>query len=174
MSQTSDRYAKALFELTREQDKLEPVQKTMSEINALIVDMPDLRRFLKNPLLSYEERCAVLKALFEGKVPDLVLRFLLFITFKSRLDILKEIIQSFDILYLSATRQIRAQVKTALPLNDAEKVFINQHLNNKFHQQMITQWILDPSLIGGFRIFVQGKIYDYSFKNQLNNFLQPV
>jgi len=150
------------------------VQKTLSDINALMTGLRDFRRFLKNPLLSHEERCAVLKALFEGKVPDLVYKFLLFITYKKRLDILHEIILSFDGLYLTGTRQIRAQVKTALPLNDAEKVFINQHLINKFHQQMITQWVLEPSLIGGFRIFVQGKIYDYSFKSQLNSFLQPV
>ena len=37
---------------------------------------------------------------------------------------------------------------------------------------MITQWVVDPSLIGGFRIFAQDKIYDYSFKNQLDDFFQ--
>jgi|GEM_PF-1240498 F-type H+-transporting ATPase subunit delta len=172
MSQTADRYATALFELTLEQNILEAAQKTMTEINSLIIDLKDFRQFLKNPLLSYEDRCVVLKALFEGKVPDLVLRFLLFITYKNRLKILKEIIVSFDKLYLASTRQIRAYVKTAMPLNEAEKVFINQHLNNKFHQQMITQWNIDASLIGGFRIFVQGKIYDYSFKDQLDHFYQ--
>jgi len=174
MSQTADRYSKALFELAREQDSLEPVQKALTEIRDLIIDLGDFRQFLSNPLLSYEERCTVLKALFEGKVPDLVYRFLLFITYKSRLDILEYIIPSFDNLYLSSTHQIRAYVKTALPLNDAEKVFINQHLHNKFHQQMITQWTLDPSLIGGFRIFAQGKVYDYSFKNQLEGFTQSI
>jgi F-type H+-transporting ATPase subunit alpha len=172
MSQTADRYAKALFELTLEQDILEAVHKTMAEISGLILDLREFRLFLKNPLLSYEEKCVILRSLFEGKVPDLVYRFLLFITYKDRLRILKEITVSFDKLYLSSTRQIRAYVKTALPLNDAEKVFINQHLNNKFHQQMITQWNIDTSLIGGFRIFVEGKIYDYSFKEQLDNFYQ--
>ncbi len=62
----------------------------MTEIRRLIIDMQDFRQFLSNPLLSYEERCAVLKALFEGKVPELIFRFLLFITYKSRLNILKE------------------------------------------------------------------------------------
>jgi F-type H+-transporting ATPase subunit delta len=172
MSQTADRYAKALFDLAQEQHNLELVQGTMSDLRKLMINLPDFRLFLKNPLLSYEDRCVILKNLFEGKVPELAYRFLLFITYKGRLDILKNIIESFDSMYLSSTSQMRAYVKTALPINDADKGLINDHMKDKFHQQVLTQWTLDPSLIGGFRIFAQGKIYDYSFKNQLSHFFQ--
>ncbi len=172
MSQTADRYSKSLFELAQEQNILEAVEATMSDIRKLIVNLADFRQFLSNPLLSYEERCATLKALFEGKIPDLCYRFLIFITYKSRLNILKDIIQSFDSMYLVSTHQIRVYVKTALPIKDEDKAYINQHLQNKFNQQMITRWSLDPSLIGGFRIFAQGKLYDYSFKTQLSHFSQ--
>jgi F-type H+-transporting ATPase subunit delta len=172
MSQTADRYSKALFELAQEQDNLEAVQVTMTDIRKLIISLPDFRRFLSNPLLAYEERCASIKALFEGKVPDIIYKFLLFITYKSRLNILKDIIESFDNMYLSHTHQMRVYVKTALPMNEEEKAFISERLQNKFHQTVIARWVLDPSLIGGFRIFAQGKLYDYSFKNQLDHFLQ--
>ncbi len=172
MSQTADRYSKALFELAQEQDSLEAVQNTMTEIRKLIIHLSEFRQFLSNPLLSYEERCAVLKALFEGKIPDLAYRFLIFITYKSRLGILKNIVESFDNMYLLKTHQMRVYIKTALPINDADKAFINQHLHDKFDQEMITRWTIDASLIGGFRIFAQGKLYDYSFKNQLSHFLQ--
>lgn len=172
MSQTADRYSKALFELTQEQKNLEVVQASMADIKNLIAVSEDFRHFLSNPLLTYEERCTILKALFDKKIPDLVFRFLLFITYKSRLSILKDMIESFDSMYLISTHQMRPSVKTALPVKDADKAFINQHLQDKFKQQMITQWILDPSLIGGFQIFAQGKIYDYSFKSQLNHFFQ--
>jgi F-type H+-transporting ATPase subunit delta len=172
MSQTADRYSRALFEIAQEQNNLEAVQETMTEIRKLIINLENFRQFLTNPLLSYEEKCAVIKSLFEGKVPDIAYRFLLFITYKNRLDILKSIIESFDKLYLVSTHQIRAYVTTALPITEEDKAFINQRLQDKFHHQMITRWTLDPSLIGGFRIFAQDKIYDYSFKSQLNHFFQ--
>ncbi len=172
MSQTADRYAKALLELAKEQNNLEAIQRSMSDIKKLIANLEDFRHFLSSPLLFYEERCAILKTLFEGKIPELTFRFLLFITYKNRLAILENIIGSFDDMYLSETRQMRAYIKIALPIKDEDKVFINQRLHDKFHQQMITQWTIDPALIGGFRIFAQGKIYDYSFKNQLNHFFQ--
>ena len=124
MSQTADRYAKALFESAQEGHNLEAVQGTMADIKKLIINLQDFRQFLGNPLLSYEERCTVLKALFEGKIPELCLRFLLFITYKGRLGILKSMIESLDSLYLSGTRQIRACVKTALPVKDTDRAFI--------------------------------------------------
>jgi len=174
MSQTADRYSKALFELAQEQNILEAVQATMSDIRKFIINLADFRQFLSNPLLSYEERCVILKALFEGKVPDIFYRFLIFITYKGRLNILKEICESFDSMYLVQTHQMRVYVKTALPIRDEDKTAINQHLKDKFQQQMITRWTLDPSLIGGFRIFAQGKLYDYSFKSQLSHFSQTI
>jgi len=172
MSQTSNRYAKALFELAKEQDALEAVQTTLTEIKSLIYNLEDIRQFLNNPLLSYDERCATLRIMFEGKIPDLTYRFLLFITYKNRLHILKDIIESFDSLYLISTNQLRAFVTTALPIESQEREFINQKLHDKLKHNILTKWNIDLSLIGGFRIFVDGKIYDYSFKNQLNHFFQ--
>ena len=77
MSQTADRYAKALFDTAQEQNNLEAVQAALTDIASLMVDLKDFRRFLSNPLFSFEERGAILKALFEGKIPDVVYRFLI-------------------------------------------------------------------------------------------------
>ena len=168
MSQIADRYAKALFETVKEQNDLEAVQNSMTDLGSLILNLESFRQFLSNPVLSYEERCAILKALFEGKVPEIAFRFLLFITHKSRLGILKDIIESFDRLYMTSTGQLRACVITALPIEKDDQTLIERRLRDKFHLNMLTKWKIDPSLIGGFLIFIQGQIYDYSFKNQLD------
>jgi len=172
MSQAADRYARALFESVKDEDDLEAVENSMTQIRRLVIESSDFRLFLSNPILSYEEHCVILKALFEGKVPELTFQFLLFVTHKKRLGSLKNIIESFDLLYLNKTNQSRAYVTTALPINEADKIFFNQRLHDKFQQNMLTSWSVDSGLIGGFRIFRQDKMYDYSFKDQLNNFFQ--
>lgn len=172
MSQIADRYSKALFELAKEHNSLEAVQNTNTDLRDLIIASKEFCQFLSNPLFSYEEHCKVLKALFEGKVPELSFKFLLFITFKKRLKILKDIIESFDDLYLVNSNQLRAYVTTAFPLEKEDRVLINQRLHNKFQHNLLTRWRIDPALIGGFRIFIKGKIYDYSFKSQLDHFYQ--
>jgi len=172
MSQAADRYSRALFELAKEQNSIQPVQDSLTELRNLTINSIDFRHFLSNPLLSYEERCSVLKALFEGKIPDLSFKFLLFITYKKRLSVLRKIIESFDHLYMANSNQIRAYVTTASPLEQEDRILINQRLHNKFQQNMLTRWSIDPTIIGGFRIFIQGKMYDYSFKSKLNHFFQ--
>ena len=172
MSQTADRYAKAFFELVKEQDNLEAVERSMTNIRDIIIESYEFRIFLTNPILSYEERCIILKALFENKIPEFAFKFLLFITYKKRLSLLKSIIESFDHLYLINTNQLRAYITTALPIKEADKELFNQRLRDKFQHQILSRWSEDTSLIGGFRIFLQDKMYDYSFQNQLNNFYQ--
>jgi F-type H+-transporting ATPase subunit delta len=172
MSQTADRYSKALFELSQEQKNLEAIEEAIVALKNLVRESEDLRSFLADPLLSEQEQAGALKAMFEGKIPALAYQFLLLVGCKGRLNILEDILESFENMYLASTNQIRVDVKTALPVNEQEKTFIAQKLEEKFHQKIIPQWVLDPSLIGGFRIFAQGKLYDYSFKNQLERFLQ--
>ena len=172
MSQTATRYAQALFDTACEQNDLEAVHTALTSLESLMLSLEDFQRFLGNPLFSFEERSAILKTLFEKKIPDIVYKFLLFITYKNRLKILKDIIEAFDSLYLSGTDQLRALIATALPVKEEDKTFINACLQDKFNRHMVTQWDLDPSLLGGFRILTQGRVYDYSFKSQLNHFIQ--
>ena len=126
MSQTSDRYAQALFEIACEQNDLEALQAALSSVANLIVSSQDLQRFLDNPLFSFEERSTILKALFEGKIPDLAFKFILFVTYKNRLKILNEIIASFDTLYTTSTHQLRARIETAFPIKEEDKARYQQ------------------------------------------------
>ena len=172
MNTTDNRYAKALFQLSQEKNSLDDVYAALKEIDRMINALAEFREFLVNPLLSFPERETVLNALFKGKTPDLVLRFLLFVSYKKRINRLKEIIDAFDGLYLAVHNQTRVVVQTALALNDEDKKTIDARLQEKLHQQVLTQWQLTPDIIGGFRIFAKGLLYDYSFKSQLNNFRQ--
>ena len=49
MSQIADRYAKALFELTQEQQCLDAAQDALTQIKGLIQNLDDFRHFLDNP-----------------------------------------------------------------------------------------------------------------------------
>ena len=174
MNTTDNRYAKALFQLSQEQNSLDDIHASLKDIDRMIDALAEFREFLVNPLLSFPEREQILNALFKGKTPDLVLRFLLFISYKNRISRLKEIIDAFDELYLAVHNQTRAVVQTALPLSDDDKKTIDIRLQEKLHQQVLTQWQVTPDIIGGFRIFAKGLLYDYSFKSQLNNFRQSI
>lgn len=174
MTPTANCYARALFDLSVEKNNLEDIHLVLEAIKNLVRGLPDFCTFLNNRLLDKDEKKQVLQALFEGKISDDVYKFLLFITYKNRLNILPEIVEAFDGLYLSHKRQMRVWITTAFAIQEEDKAALIQRMEEQFKQSLVPQWRLDPSLLGGFHMAAQGVVYDYSFKNQLNHFYQEI
>ena len=173
MSQeSSHRYARALFELAKAGSGQDEVYDALQQIGKLVKDIPEFYAFLGNPLLSLEERNKVLTALFKKKAPDLVFKFLLFVSFKSRLNLLPEMIEAFDQLYLQAHNRIRALVQTALPLDGNIREQIKTQLGRRYQRDVVPDWQIRQDILGGFRIVIEGKLHDSSFTSQLQQFKQ--
>ena len=168
--QISRRYARGLFELAQTKGCVDDVYTALNGLGQVVRQVQSFREFIHNPLLSVEERNKVLANVFEGKVPDLVKLFLLFISFKNRLDLLQEIIEAFDDLYLREHKRARALVVSALPLDEAQKERIRRQLGQKYAKEIVTDWQIKTEILGGFRIFIEGKLHDYSFTSQLEEF----
>ena len=168
--QISQRYARSLFELAQTKGRVDDVYAALNGIGQVVRQVQEFREFIHNPLLSAEERSKVLANVFEGKVPDLVKQFLLFISFKNRLDLLQEIIEAFDDLYLRAHNRARALVVTALALDEAQKEHIRLRLSQKYSKEIVADWQIKTEILGGFRILIDGKLHDYSFTSQLEEF----
>ena len=88
-------YAQSLLEMATETGSLDSVADEVSQLRQLLADQPDLMRLLGSQVLSDEERAASLKSLFEGKVSDLLYRFLLVVNDKGRLDRMPQVFQAF-------------------------------------------------------------------------------
>jgi F-type H+-transporting ATPase subunit delta len=172
--QISQRYAKALFGLAQEQGKLEEVYASLQDLGNLLRQVETLREFIHNPLLVIEERHKALKAMFESKVPALVYQFLIYISAKNRLDLLGQMIIAFDGLYLKSHNRIRAVIETALPLYQKEKENILRQLGQKYGKEILADWYIKKDLLGGFKIFIEGKLHDSSFTSQLEEYKQMV
>lgn len=170
--QISERYARALFALAQDAKGGDEVCAAMQDIGRIIRQLPEFREFLGNPLLSFEERSSVLTAVFKGKVPDLVMKFLLFVCFKNRLQLLPGMTEALEELYLKAHGRVRALVQTALGLDEEQKKQIVRQLKEKYTKEVATDWQVRQDMLGGIRIFIEGKLHDYSFTSQLEQFRQ--
>lgn len=174
VQQISLRYAQALFNQAKSINAVEEVHGSLMTIGGLILSLKPLKDFVQNPLIDQDERNKVLLAVFSSKVPELVLRFLLFVSAKNRLSFLETIIESFDDIYLSSKSCVRARVVTALDIGDEEKRHVLDILGQKYHKSISPQWEINPGLIGGFKIFIEGKLHDNSFTSQLELYKQKV
>ena len=176
MSQTqiSNRYAKALFELAQEENSLYPVYISLQEIGSFLKKNEDFKKFIHNPLFSIEERTRIIKRTFNDKVPKLVSKFLLYLNLKNRLNILGDIAESIDELFLEKNNQMRVALETPFSLQDDQKQNIQRKLNRKYQKEISLEGQTKPELLGGFRLLAAGTLYDGSIKSQLEQFRQKV
>ena len=174
MRQIAQRYARALFELSVEENILYPVYISLQEINTILKEKKEFSMFIDNPLLSLDVRGKIIQGMFEGKIPKLLFKFLLFINLKKRLYLLRDIFESFDELYLEKNNQIKAHLQTAYELEETQKNSIKSSLSHKYNKEINLQVQTKSELLGGFRFLALGMLFDSSIKSQLEQFRQKV
>lgn len=168
----SQRYAQALYQLAGQQNVVDAVHQDAVGALAVLKDAKGMAEFVHNPLLPEDARRKVLAALFTGKVQDVFLKFLFYVNAKNRLNLLPDILEAVDALYLKTHNQVRARIQTPLPLDENVKNTIRTQLSRKYGKDVVPQWQIRKDLLGGFRIFIEGNLHDYSFTSQLEQFKQ--
>jgi len=168
LSRVSVRYAKALFSLAHEEKKLDNIADDLSEIKSLIKNSADFSNFIINPLVSSIKQVAAISGIFSGKVDNLTFNFLELVCKKKRLNQLAEILNAFDDLLLKHRKQLHAEVTSAVSLDDQQLDAIKANLESMMDKSVILNTKEDSSLIGGFKVLVDGIIIDNSVQYQLS------
>lgn len=163
------RYAKALLDSIPADQSFKGYE-SMLEVAQMIEGVEELRRFIHNPLLPLATQQKVLTALFADKLPAAIYQFFCFLSFKGRLDILKEVIVAFEEIYLENQKRSKALIQSAFPLDAQMKEIIIARLKEITHKDIIPTYAVHSSMIGGIRIFNSWKLYEYSFRNELQDY----
>jgi F-type H+-transporting ATPase subunit delta len=161
------KYNIALYLTALEQKSVENVKKDIIDIKKSIEGSKELTNFILTPVISAEKKTAVFKALFEGKVNVLTLRYLEFLCEKNRIDLLKDIADDFLTLVNEKQGLVLAKVKTAIDITDSEKKALIDKLKQYTGKDIKAAFTVDPAIKGGFIANVDDKIIDASIIRQL-------
>ena len=164
------RYAKALYMEASKQGTLNDVLSGLRQVRDLAGKLPELKGFLENPLLTYEEQTRAIHAMFEGKAPQLLVVFMDFIASKRRLDMLVLMAEFFEDMYHEEHNEIIMKAVSAHTLDDAFKKRLTDRIAQLTGKKVIGEYSTDKSIIGGIRVWADGKLYEYSFNNELQDY----
>jgi F-type H+-transporting ATPase subunit delta len=162
------RYAKALFSLAREENRLAEIREELAQLGQLIADNAELRAVLFQPLHPVAERRAVLRAVSEALGSSLLLRnFQSFLVDQRRLVDWFEIQKEFGRLADAAAGLTQARVTSATPLSQAQRERVQLALEGKSGGRVQLALEVDPTLVGGLIAQVGDLVYDGSLRTQL-------
>ena len=166
----ADRYAQAIFELSREHRKLEQVYNDFHHIGEFIDQSQEFRDFLNNASLSMDDQEAIFKNAFQTQLDPTTFIALLFLLQKERINLLRDICTSFEHLYHHEKNVTKVKVTTSMPLSQQHVSLLKQHLKLKLRKEIKTDLNVDKTIIGGIKLQIGDTIHDLSIKSQLDKF----
>jgi len=170
-SETSDRYALALYEIGKENNDLQKLSKNLTLVKSLYDTNTDFVSFVKNPTYLKNQQNEIVNSLSDLMKFDLNLKnFLLLLIKKSRLFYLRKIIDSFFKLLSKDKNEIDASLTSAKKLDDNEINNINTELSQVLKSTIKFKYKVDESLIGGLKIQLGSLMIDTSIKNKLKKY----
>jgi len=159
------RYAQAVFEIGLERQELDKWQSDLRRIASLGEDAAFVA-LLESPRLHFADKAKLLSERL-GDVNLLALNLVYLLVTRGRFSMVGDIADEYQRLLDSYRGIERAEVITAVPLDDADKLRLEEHLGTVVGKKVVITPKVDSGLTGGIVARIDGKLYDGSTRSQL-------
>jgi F-type H+-transporting ATPase subunit delta len=166
-------YARSLFEVAKEEDKLDDVRDQLGEIADAIAGDRDLQVFFFSPYFSSEEKVQGLDKAISG-ADETVMNFLGLLVEKHRMPALFRIRQQFDKLWQQENQILPVQVTSAIELDKDTVKNIGKQIGERTGRKVELSADVDPDILGGLVLQVGNNVLDASIRNRLENLRKSV
>jgi F-type H+-transporting ATPase subunit delta len=164
------RYATALFELARDENKLDETARALSALEALLSENEDLTRLVRSPIFSAPEQAGAIAAIAgQASLPALTANFLQLLVKNRRLFALRDVISDFRKLLAHHRNEMTAEITSAVALTDAQTEELKAVLKVKTGRDITLNTHVDPSILGGLIVKIGSRMVDSSIRTKLNN-----
>lgn len=167
-SVTARRYAKALFMLGVEENRLETLTREVHTVAEVVRTSPELAALLSNPVISQDGRNAVMRDICArlGLSPS-TRNAVLLLTDRRRGALLPEVDAALATLGDEKANRVQAEVTSAIPLGEAQYGRLVKVLEKLTGRSVSLVRKVDPALIGGVVTRIGDKVYDGSIRTRL-------
>lgn len=169
MTGNSKEYATALFSLSTESGCEEQMLEGLTLIQDVFRSTPEMYAFLDSPGIPKSERLGVIREAFANEVPEFALSFLSLLCEKGSVGILSDCVDDYRALFIESRRIVVATVRSAVELTAEEKEKMQKTLSKKAGRTVRTEYTVDPTLLGGVIVHMDGLTIDGSLRRRMQN-----
>lgn len=168
MSEVSTEYGKALYELSEESGAEEKYLSEVRDIDGIFASCPEYLRLLGAPNIPVQERTGMLDGSFGGRCEEYILSFMKLMVERGYAHHIRECFAEFEDIYLSRHGIVRARVQSAVALNEKQVNALHAKLEDYSKKKVEMSVTVVPSLIGGIRVELDGKLLEGSVRSRLD------
>ena len=173
MEEIAQVYARSLFEVAKESDKLDEIREELGQFADALSESRDLQTFLFSPYFSTPEKKEGLAKAVTDADPVL-LNFLGVLVDNHRTPALFRIRREFDRLWEEENRLLPVQVTSAIDLDEATVRSIGDRVSEQTGRRVELTSKVDPDILGGLVLTVGNSILDASIRNRLDQIRRQV
>jgi F-type H+-transporting ATPase subunit delta len=162
------RYARALFDIGREEGQLRRMLSEVEEFGKVLDGSPALREVMEADDVSRRDKNAALEAALAGAgfLPS-AKSFLSLLVEKGRMDVLPPILVALRRMVEEFEGIERVEVLVPMPLPVTQKDLLRTVLERRTGKKVVLEETVDPSVLGGLVVRVGSTVYDGSVRTQL-------
>ncbi len=159
------RYAQAVFEIALERKELDRWQSDLRKIVSLGEDATFIA-FLESPKFRFDDKARLLSERL-GDINPLALNLVYLLVARGRSSVVGDIAGEYQRLLDSYRGIEQAEITTVIPLDDEDKLRLEERLGAVVGKKVVLKPEVDSSLIGGIIARIGGKLLDGSTRSQL-------
>ena len=174
-TETSERYSRALFEVSKDAGELEKVEQDLKKLQFLLNESLEVKNFIHNPTQSKENQNNAINLLAQKLIFSKILKNFMFLLIeKRRILFIEKIIDSFLKLCSKKRGEVEASLISSKELSDNEIESISKDLSSSMGSTIKFNYKVDKELIGGLKLQLGSFMIDTSIKNKLKKYKQAM
>jgi ATP synthase F1 delta subunit len=166
-------YARSLFEVAQEHDKLDLVRDQLGEFADALNASRELQTFLFSPYFSTPEKEDGLDRAVTGADPTIV-NFLKLLIENHRTPVIFRVRRIYDELWEEENQLLPVRVTSAVELDSATVDQLRDRIAEQTGRKVDFASEVDPDILGGIVVRVGNSVLDASVRNRLEQLRKQV
>jgi F-type H+-transporting ATPase subunit delta len=173
MEEIATVYARSLFEVANEQDKLDLVRDQLGEFADALGKSRELQMFFFSPYFSTQEKKDGLDRAVTGTDP-VFLNFLQLLIEKHRMPVLFRVRENYDAMWEEENKLLPVEITSAVELDESIVKQLGDRISEQTGRKVDLSSRVEPDILGGIVVQVGNSVLDASVRSRLEQLRRQV
>jgi F-type H+-transporting ATPase subunit delta len=166
-------YARALFQVAREQGKLDELREQLGQFADALAQNKELALFFFSPYFSSAEKQQSLAGLLQG-ADEILINFLSLLIENHRMPVILRVKDEYERLWDEENKTLPVEITSAIALDQATTESLGETIGERAGRKVALAARVDPNILGGVVVRVGNSILDASIRNRLEQLRRQV